>query len=117
LIQAVLGLAEEWPEFPMFVREAGRLGADGIERFTGALEPFRKRAIAFLQDGMDTGEIRKQGPALLLFMPYTAAVGSLTEASVLRAVVGEDKGRRALRMREREVQEFRPQRAEEGLDR
>ena len=106
VIHAVFALAEEWPEFPMFVREAGRLGADGIERFTGALEPLRLRAIAFLQDGMDAGEIRKQDPALLLFMLYTAVVGSLTEASVLNAVVGEDKGRQSLRMREREVQAF-----------
>ena len=37
---------------------------------------------------MDEGEIRKQDPALLLFTLYTAVVGSLTEASVLRAVVG-----------------------------
>jgi len=91
VIHAVFALAEEWPEFPMFVREAGRLGADGIERFAGALEPLRQRAIAFLQDGMDAGDIRKQDPALLLFMLYTAVVGSLTEASVLNAVVGEDK--------------------------
>ena len=55
---------------------------------------------------MDAGEIRKQDPALLLFMLYTAVVGSLTEASVLNAVVGEDKGRQSLRMREREVQSF-----------
>jgi hypothetical protein len=55
---------------------------------------------------MDAGEIRKQDPALLLFMLYTAVVGSLTEASVLNAVVGEDKGRQSLRMREREVQAF-----------
>jgi AcrR family transcriptional regulator len=106
VIHAVFGLAEEWPEFPMFVREAGRLGAEGIERFTGAIEPLRVRAIEFLQDGMDAGEIRKQDPALLLFMLYTAVVGSLTEASVLNAVVGEDKGRASLHRREREVVAF-----------
>jgi TetR/AcrR family transcriptional regulator len=106
VIHAVFALAEEWPEFPMFVREAGRLGADGIERFTGQLESLRVRAIDYLQAGMDAGEIRKQDPALLLFMLYTAVIGSLTEASVLRAVVGEDKGRQSLRMREREVQAF-----------
>ena len=38
---------------------------------------------------MDEGEIRKQDPALLLFTLYTAVVGSLTEASVLNAVVGD----------------------------
>jgi AcrR family transcriptional regulator len=106
VIHAVFDLAEEWPEFPMFVREAGRLGADGVERFTGALEPLRARAIEFLQAGMDAGEIRKQDPALLLFILYTAVIGSLTEASVLRAVVGEDRGRASLRRREREVVGF-----------
>src|SRR5919201_2102136 len=106
VIHAVFRLAEEWPEFPMFVREAGRLGAEGFEKFAGVIDPLRKRAVNFLQAGMDAGEIREQDPALLLFMLYTAVVGSLTEASVLNAVVGEDKGRQSLRMREKEVVGF-----------
>ena len=86
--RACSGLASEWPEFPMFIREAGRLGPDAFDRFAGVLDPLRQRAIDFLQAGMDTGEIRKQDPAMLLFTLYTAVVGSLTEASVLNAVVG-----------------------------
>jgi hypothetical protein len=70
------------------------------------LDPLRKRAIDFLQTGMDQGEIRKQDPALLLFTLYTAVVGSLTEASVLNAVVGTSKSRQSLRIREREVVGF-----------
>jgi AcrR family transcriptional regulator len=103
VIHAVFRLADEWPEFPMFVREAGRLGAEGFERFASVIDPLRKRAVDFLQAGMDAGEIREQDPALLLFMLYTAVVGSLTEASVLNAVVGKDKSRASLRRREREV--------------
>ena len=106
VIHAVFRLAEQWPEFPMFVREAGRLGPEAFERFTAILDPLRLRAIAFLETGMKEGEIRRQDPALLLFTLYTAVVGSLTEASVLRAVVGEDKGRASLRRREREVVAF-----------
>ncbi len=106
VIHAVFRLAEEWPEFPMFVREAGRLGPDAFERFAAVLEPLRLRAIAFLETGMSEGEIRRQDPALLLFTLYTAVVGSLTEASVLRAVVGADKGRASLHRREREVISF-----------
>ena len=106
VIHAVFGLAAEWPEFPMFVREAGRLGAEGFERFASVIDPLRKRAVDFLQSGMDSGEIREQDPALLLFMLYTAVVGSLTEASVLNAVVGKDKSQASLRRREREVQAF-----------
>ena len=56
----------------MFVREAGRLGPDAFDRFAGVLDPLRRRAIEFLQTGMDQGEIRKQDPALLLFTLYTA---------------------------------------------
>jgi hypothetical protein len=90
----------------MFVREAGRLGAEGFERFASVIDPLRKRAVDFLQAGMDAGEVRKQDPALLLFMLYTAVVGSLTEASVLNAVVGKDRGRASLKRRQREVIAF-----------
>jgi TetR/AcrR family transcriptional regulator len=106
LIHAVFRLAGEWPEFPMFVREAGRLGPEAFERFGEALEPLQQRAIAFLEAGMKEGQIRRQDPALLLFTLYTAVVGSLTEASVLRTWVGEDKGRASLRRREKEVVAF-----------
>jgi TetR/AcrR family transcriptional regulator len=106
VIHAVFALAEGWPEFPMFIREAGRQGPDAFERFAGVLEPMRLRAIDFLQTGMDNGQIRKQDPAFLLFTLYTAVVGSLTEASVLNVVVGPQKGRASLRKREREVVSF-----------
>jgi AcrR family transcriptional regulator len=106
VIHAVFALAEQWPEFPMFVREAGRLGPEAFERFASALDPLRFRAIGFLETGMKEGQIRRQDPALLLFTLYTAVVGSLTEASVLRAVVGEDRGRASLHRREREVVAF-----------
>ena len=88
----MFALAAEWPEFPMFVREAGRLGPDAFDRFAAVIDPLRERAVAFLQTGMDDGEIRKQDPALLLFTLYTAVVGALTEASVLHAVVGRRHG-------------------------
>ena len=106
VIHAVFGLASEWPEFPMFVREAGRLGPLAFERFADVLDPLRRRAVEFLQSGMDDGQVRKQDPAMLLFTLYTAVVGSLTEASVLNAVVGADKSRASLRRREKEVVAF-----------
>jgi hypothetical protein len=43
---------------------------------------------------------------MLLFTLYTAVIGSLTEASVLNAVVGADRGRASLRRREKEVTAF-----------
>lgn len=106
VIHSVFRLAGEWPEFPMFIREASRLGAHAFEQLTGDLEALQHRAVRFLQDGMDAGEIRKQDPTFLLFQLYTAVVGSLTEASVLRAMLGEDKSRVSLRRHEREVVAF-----------
>jgi TetR/AcrR family transcriptional regulator len=106
VLHGVFGLAADWPEFPMFVREAGRLGPDAFDRFTSVIEPLRERAIGFLQEGMDAGEIRKQDPAMLLFTLYTAVVGALTEASVLHAVVGDDESRSSLKKREIETLAF-----------
>ena len=106
VIHTIFRLAEEWPEFPPFLREASRLGPEVIERFAATLEPLRLRALAFLARGMSEGEIRRQDPALLLFTLYTAVIGTVTEAGVLRAVVGEDRSRMALHRREREVMEI-----------
>jgi TetR/AcrR family transcriptional regulator len=106
VVRTVFRLAEEWPEFPQFIREAGRLGPEVVERFAAELEALRLRALAFLANGMRDGQIRHQDPALLLFTLYTAVVGSLTEAGVLRAVVGEDHSRTALHRREEEIVRF-----------
>ncbi|MEX0985671.1 MAG: TetR/AcrR family transcriptional regulator [Actinomycetota bacterium] len=106
VIRAVFALAAEWPEFPMFIREAGRLGPDAFDRFAAVIDPLRARAVAFLQTGMDEGEVRKQDPALLLFTLYTAVVGALSEASVLHAMVGDDTSRVSLRRREIETLAF-----------
>ena len=106
VIRTLFSLAEQWPVFPQFAREAGRMGPEIIQRFAEALEPLRLRAIGFLRNSMDEGRMRRQDPALLLFTLYTAVVGSITEAGVLRAVVGEDRGRMALRRREEEVLAF-----------
>jgi TetR/AcrR family transcriptional regulator len=106
VIHGVYELAAEWPEFPMFIREAGRLGPNAFDRFGSALEPLRVRAIGFLKAGMEAGQIRKQDPALLLFTLYTAVIGSLTEASVLASFVGQDDARTSLKRREAEVVEL-----------
>ena len=103
VVHAIFRLAEEWPEFPLFVREASRRGPEVITRVAGVLEPLRKRAFLFLERGMDDGTYRRQDPTLLLFMLYTAVVGSLTEAGVLRAIGGGSSSRSALRRREEEL--------------
>ena len=106
VIHTVFALAEEWHEFPMFVREASWRGAGIVTRMAALLDPLRKRALEFLERGMQDGAFRRQDPTLLLFTLYTAVVGSLTEAGVLRAVGGGAKGIDALKRREKELLEF-----------
>ncbi len=106
IINALFSLAEEWPEFPMFVREASWRGPHVIEKIADVLEPLRKRALEFIERCMNDGEFRRQDPTLLLFTLYTAVVGSLTEAGVLRAVAGGDHGADALKRRQAELLAF-----------
>lgn len=106
VIRTLFRLAEHWPEFPPFIREAARRSPQVVQRIADALEPFRKAAIGFLERGMATGEFRRQDPGLLLFTLYTAVVGTLAEAGVLRAVAGDASGHTALRQREQELVTF-----------
>ena len=106
VIRTLFRLAEHWPEFPLFLREAARRSPVVVQRVADALEPFRKSALGFLERGMEAGEFRRQDPGLLLFTLYTAVVGSLAEAGVLRAVAGRPSGHTALRQREQELVTF-----------
>ena len=106
VVHAIFRLAEEWPEFPLFLREASRRGPEAIASVADVLEPLRKRALLFLERGMDDGTFRRQDPTLVLFMIYTAVVGSLTEAGVLRALAGGQPSRSALKRREGELVEI-----------
>jgi TetR/AcrR family transcriptional regulator len=103
IIRTVFDLAERMPEVPLFAREGPRHSPDVVRRVADRLEPLKKRALKFLERGMDEGLFRTQDPGLLLFTLYTAIVGSLTEAGVLRAFVGAQKGNSALRKREDEL--------------
>lgn len=106
VIRALFGLADEWPEFPMFIREASWRGPEVIAKMADVLEPLRKRALEFIERCMNDGGFRRQDPTLLLFTLYTAVVGSLTEAGVLRAVAGGVSGADALKRRQKELLAF-----------
>ncbi len=106
VIRAVFALARERPELPQFAREAARKSHETVQRVAVGLEPLRLRALAHLEEGMARGAFRRQDPGLLLFTLYTAVVGSLTEAGVVRAVAGESTGAAALARREEELIAF-----------
>lgn len=106
VIRSIFRLAEERPELMPLAREAARRSPESVQQIAGELEALRKRALTFLERGMEDGAFRSQDPGLLLFTLYTAVVGSITEAGVLRAVAGRAGGRRALRAREEELIQF-----------
>lgn len=106
VIRTIFRLTEDWPEFPTFIRESSRRGPSAVGHIASTLEPLRKRALVFLEKEMADGTFRRQDPTLLLFTLYTAVVGSVTEAGVLRAVGGGEMGRDALKRREEELIEF-----------
>jgi TetR/AcrR family transcriptional regulator len=106
VLRSLMRLADDWPELPNFVREAARRGPHVVQQVADELEPLRKRAILFLERGMEQGQFRTQDPRMLLFTLYTAIVGSLTEAGVLRAMGGGSVRRGVLRRREEELIQF-----------
>jgi AcrR family transcriptional regulator len=55
VIRTLFRLAEHWPEFPLFLREAARRSPAVVQRVADALEPFRKSALGFLERGMEAG--------------------------------------------------------------
>lgn len=106
VIRTMFRIAEEHPEFPPFIREASRRSPEVVARMAAMLEPLRKRALTYLERGMEAGVFRRQDPGFVLFTLYTSVVGSLTEAGVLRAVAGRSSGADALRRRCEELIEF-----------
>ena len=106
VLRSLFRLADSNPELFPFAREAARKSPEVTARIAEQLEPLRARALEFLEREMAAGTFRKQDPRLLLFTLYTAAVGSFTEAGVLRVVAGADSQRAALRRREDQLVDF-----------
>lgn len=105
LVKAVFRLAARRPELLGLLREVSRLGPPATDRLMEALDPLVERARAFLEAEMDSGNMRRQDPRLLLLSAYSTVIGVATEAEVLRAVGVEPTARSLLRRRN-ELLEF-----------
>ncbi len=102
VVRSVFRVATRRPELLGLVREAGRLGPPAATRLTQALEPLVVRASAFLESEMDSGNVRRHEPRLLLLAIYSTVVGMVTEVEVLRAL-GEEPTARSLVRRRQEI--------------
>src|SRR5207237_5120593 len=88
VIRTLFRLAEHWPEFPLFLREAARRSPVVVQRVADALEAFGKAALGFLERGFEAGELRRTDRGLCVFRHYTGDVCVLAVAGVPRVVNG-----------------------------
>lgn len=105
LVRATFRLAARRPELLGLLREVGRLGPPAATRLVEALEPLVERALAFLEEEMAAGRVRRHDPRLLLLSAYSTVIGVATEVEVLRAV-GVEPTARSLVHRRAELLEF-----------
>jgi TetR/AcrR family transcriptional regulator len=105
VVRSVFRLASRRPELLGLLREVSRLGPPPATRFREMLSPFIERATGFLEDGMATGEFRRQDARLLLLATYSTVIGMATEVEVLRAL-GVEPTARSLFHRRTELLSF-----------
>jgi TetR/AcrR family transcriptional regulator len=105
IVRSVFRLAARRPELLGLLREVSRLGPPAAPQLMARLDPLIQRATAFLAAEMDSGEIRRQDPRLLLLSTYSTVVGVATEVEVLRAL-GIEPSASSLARRRRELLGF-----------
>lgn len=99
LVRATFRLAARRPELLGLLREVGRLGPPAATRLVEGLEPLVERALAFLENEMAAGRVRRHDPRLLLLSAYSTVIGVATEVEVLRAVGVEPTARSLVQRR------------------
>ncbi len=99
VVHSVFRLAARRPELLGLLREVSRLGPPGATRFGEMLGPFIQRATRFLEEGMESGEFRRQDAQLLLLTTYSTVIGVATEVEVVRALGVEPTARSLVRRR------------------
>ncbi len=99
VVRSVFRLAARRPELLGLVREVARLGPPAATQMTVALRPLVERASQFLRAQMDSGQMRRHDPDLLLLAIYSTVIGMVTEVEVLRALGEEPTARSLVRRR------------------
>jgi AcrR family transcriptional regulator len=99
VVRSVFRLAGHRPELLGLLREVTRLGPPAATRLGRMLGPFIERATVSLEEGMESGEFRRQDARLLLLATYSSVIGVATEVEVLRALGVEPTARSLVRRR------------------
>ncbi|HVE19665.1 MAG TPA: TetR/AcrR family transcriptional regulator C-terminal domain-containing protein, partial [Ilumatobacteraceae bacterium] len=86
VIRAVFRPAVRRPALLGLIREVSRLPSAAGDRLTADLAPLVERAVAYLQQEMDSGRLRRADPRLVASLCYATVTGIATEPEALRVV-------------------------------
>lgn len=86
VVKAVFRQAVRRPALLGLVREVSRLPAAAGDRLAESLQPLVRRAVAFLDQEMDKGRLRRADPRMVAALCYATVTGIATEPEALRAV-------------------------------
>jgi AcrR family transcriptional regulator len=86
VIRAVFRPAVRRPALLGLIREVSRLPSAAGDRLTADLAPLVERAVAYLQQEMDAGRLRRADPRLVASLCYATVTGIATEPEALRVV-------------------------------
>jgi len=99
VMRAVFRFAVRRPALLGLLREADRLGPGVSDEVTVHLQPLIARAIAFVEQEMAAGTIRRGDPRLLVVFTYSTVLGVATDVEAQRAVGWEPSAAGLRRMR------------------
>jgi AcrR family transcriptional regulator len=105
VIRAVFRPAVRRPALLGLIREVSRLPSAAGDRLASDLAPLVERAVAYLQQEMDAGRLRRADPRLVAALAYATVTGIATEPEALRAV-GWSVNATGLRQLRAELQAF-----------
>jgi TetR/AcrR family transcriptional regulator len=86
VMRAVFRFAVRRPALLGLLREVGRLGAAAALDLGARVQPLVERAVAFLDDEMAGGTVRRADPRLVLLFTYSAVVGVATDLEAQRVL-------------------------------
>ena len=105
LVRSVFRVALEQPLLLGLLREVSRPGSPAAPRLKNQMTPLMSRAIAWMEEEMESGRMRRTDAQLVLLSAYSTVVGLATEIEILRTA-GVERVLRPAAQRRQELLSF-----------
>ena len=105
LVRSVFRVALEQPLLLGLLREVSRPGSPAAPRLKTQMSPLMSRAIAWMEEEMESGRMRRTDAQLVLLSAYSTVVGLATEIEILRTA-GVERVLRPAAQRRQELLSF-----------